>query len=111
MGLDIGDITMGYSKQGAVQYVNELNTQVITDTSRIISQEYNNIINALQKGWQGASMLSFQDRLDKQTQALKDKLREMEELFNATLAGQEVSYHEGELGMIEEINKLNPLGE
>ena len=103
-GLGIEDITIGCSSTGAAQYVADLNTAAIIETKGIITDQTEIIKDTLQQGWQGQACDSFCAKLSDAAEALKEKLEEMEEVFNATLAAQEETYHEEDAGIADEIS-------
>ncbi len=106
-GLDISEVTIGYSSTGAQQYVSDLNTAAIDETNGIISDGVQNITDTLQRGWQGQAYDAFAAKLNEVSEQLKDKLQEMKEVFNATMAAQEQTYHEEDQSMSEDISATN----
>lgn len=102
-GLGIEDITIGYSSTGAAKYVADLNTAAIVETNSIITDQTETIKDVLQEGWQGNACDAFCAKLSEAAEGLKEKLKEMEEVFNATMAAQEETYHDEDEGMADEI--------
>lgn len=103
-GLGIEDITIGYSSTGAAKYIHDLNTTAIIETNGIITDQTDVIKDVLQQGWQGSACDAFCAKLTEAAEGLKDKLKEMEEIFNVTLAAQEETYHQEDHGMADEIS-------
>lgn len=103
-GLGIGDITIGYSSTGAAAYVADLNTQAIIETNGIITDQTEVIKNTLQQGWQGQACDAFCKKLSESTEQLKQLLQDMEQMFNATLAAQEETYHAEDTTMADGIS-------
>ena len=106
-GLDIGDITIGYSATGARTYVNDLNTKVISETSTIITNSIQNIVTVFQTKWQGSACESYSKLLNKSGEDLKSGLKQMEAIFEATIAAQEETYHEEDTDMAGVIDSAN----
>lgn len=102
-GLGIEDITIGYSTTGASAYVADLNSQAIIDTSSKILDGIGPVKDTLNGAWQGDACIAFCNKLSQSSDTLIDKLKEMEALFNATMAAQEETYFEQDQGMAEEI--------
>lgn len=103
-GLGIGDITIGYSSTGAAKYVADLNTTAIIETNGIITDHTEIIKDTLQQGWQGQACDAFCAKLSEAAEQLKEKLQEMEQVFNATLAAQEETYHAEDTTMADTIS-------
>lgn len=103
-GLGIEDITIGYSSTGAATYIADLNSRAIVETSNKILDGLNPLKDNLQEGWQGDACVAFCNKLSEAATTLIDKLKEMEELFNATMGAQEETYFEQDQGMAEEIS-------
>lgn len=108
-GLDISDITIGYSSTGAAKYVDDLNTKAIIETETIISDSVNTITDTLQAGWQGEACEAYLTKLRESAEALKEKLKEMEKVFNAMMAAQEETYSKEDTSMAEEISSATIL--
>lgn len=75
--LGIGDLTIGYSFSGAVEYVNMLNAKAITETKEKLD-DTSGIETALAKGWSGNAHLNFITNLNnsvKETQGILDSLK------------------------------------
>ena len=108
-GLDINDITIGYSSTGAAKYVDELNTKAIVETEGIISDSVTTVTEVLQSGWQGEACEAYLAKLRESADALKDRLKEMEKVFNAMMAAQEETYKKEDSGMAEEISSATIL--
>lgn len=106
-GLDISEVTIGYSSTGAAKYVDELNTAAINETKNIIDNGVSNMTNVFQTGWQGNACESFIKKLNDSCNDLKEKLSEMQALFEATLAAQEESYHQEDQSMSEDITNMS----
>lgn len=103
-GLGIEDITIGYSSTGAAKYVSELNTQAILNTSNIVRSGADAVKDVMQQCWQGQACEAFNAKLSQSADTLIEKLKEAEAVFNATMAGQEETYHEQDQGMADEIS-------
>ncbi len=106
-GLGIDEITIGYSSTGAAKYVDELNTAAIVETESIITSGVTNVTNALQAGWQGDACESYLKKYREAAEQLKEKLKEMQEVFQATMAAQEETYHSEDESMSEDISATN----
>ena len=102
-GLDISEITIGYSSTGAAKYVQDLNTKAIVETQGKLSDSYTAIVNVLQAGWQGKACDAYVKKLGEAVEQLKDTLKQMEDVFNATLAAQEETYNSEDESMAESI--------
>lgn len=103
-GLDINEITIGYSSTGAAKYVENLNTEAITATSTMISNSVSTITDVLRQGWQGKACDAYVQKLYESGNALKEKLKEMEQVFNAMLAAQEETYNTEDESMADNIS-------
>lgn len=103
-GLDINEITIGYSSTGAAKYVDDLNTQAIVETSTMITNSVSTITDALREGWQGKACDAYVQKLSESGEALKEKLKEMEKVFNAMLAAQEETYNTEDESMADNIS-------
>ncbi len=103
-GLDINEITIGYSSTGAAKYVDDLNTQAIVETSSKITNSVSTITDALRAGWQGKACDAYVSKLNESADALKEKLKEMEKVFNAMLAAQEETYNTEDESMADNIS-------
>lgn len=79
MSLGIGEINKGYSRVGAEDYKQELNTKAITETCALL-RDIDGIRNALEKGWQGQAELNFMSNLQK---AVTDTCEGIESLKEA----------------------------
>lgn len=103
-GLDINEITIGYSSTGATKYIEELNTQAIVETSTKITDSVSTITDVLREGWQGKACDAYISKLNEAAEALKEKLKEMEKVFNAMLAAQEETYNDEDESMADTIS-------
>lgn len=109
-GLDIQDLTIGYSSRGAQNYVEALNTKAITETEALITTGITDIKEAVRQGWQGDACDSFILKLEESGEQLKQALDRMREVFEATLAAQEETYKKQDDNMAQEISTVNIFG-
>lgn len=58
MALTIGDMSHGFSQDGAETYLAELNAKAITETKNILGDTAE-IQKALEAGWQGQAQINF----------------------------------------------------
>ena len=73
-GLGIDNLDIGVSTSGAVEYFENLKTELLTNVEQKID-EIGPITTALDKGWQGVSRDRFDSQFEEAREALKMDLR------------------------------------
>jgi uncharacterized protein YukE len=74
--LGIGDVSIGYSKTGITEFVNELNSKAISETADLLHQT-DSLVQALQAGWQGQSEMTFEKNFEKAVEEAAEALNEL----------------------------------
>lgn len=80
--LGIGDVSIGYSKEGVNAFVTELNSKAITQTAELLS-DTTNLLNAFRAGWQGQSEIAFEKNLNNAIKVTADGLNELRTTMEA----------------------------
>ena len=78
MGLDIGQVTIGYSKQGAQNYLQKIRTEAIEQTQAILRTR-TDVTSVLEECWQGQAELTFEKNIDKACDAA---IKVLDELYS-----------------------------
>ena len=66
----VDSLSIGVSSDGMANYKEELRAELLTQTVEKLDEEYNNIMNVINTGWQGVA----RDRFDNQFRAMCDAI-------------------------------------
>lgn len=80
-GLGIGDLSIGVSAGGTEEYLANLKTELLTNVSSKIVEDYKAVKDALDRGWQGQSRDKFDMKFEQvKTQLIADLEAEYNDL-------------------------------
>lgn len=100
--LGIDSLSIGVSTSGMESYQADLRAELLTDTVNKLQEEYQNIMNVINTGWQGVA----RDRFDTQFQNTCEKIGEdLTAEYNdleARLAELQAFYFDQDQNLIEE---------
>ena len=99
MGLSIGETTVGYSATGAAAYLRSLNAKAIDETCDQLNK-YQDILNAIQAGWQGKAEENFEANLKKLIEATNTSIRGMKEGLDSQFSNLEEVMREQDENMV-----------
>lgn len=87
-GLGIGDLSQGYSRNGAESYKQELNAKAIIETCNLL-RDTNGIETALAAGWQGQAELNFVTNLHNAVETTAQGIEDLKSILDAQFAAIE----------------------
>ena len=85
MGISIGEVTQGYSRTGATDYLTQLNAKAITETKQLVGQ-IDDIRSTFEQGWQGQAQINFMSNLQKACTAVQSSLDEIKLTLDSQFA-------------------------
>lgn len=100
-GLGIGDITQGYSKTGAEEFKNDLNSKAITETAELL-RATSELKSVCQAGWQGQSEVNFEKNLDNAVESAATGLENLKTTMDAEFANLAASIDDFDNNLIVE---------
>ena len=74
---EFSEMTVGYDFQGAFRYLESLNAEMISETSRNIEDWMPDVINVIQECWVGQSQVNFVGKFKAASRELQSHLLEM----------------------------------
>ena len=99
MGLSINDVTEGYSRTGAQEYLSALNSKAITETSAKL-RDIEGIRTALEKGWQGQAELNFMTNLQTAVEETAKGIEELKSILDGQFAAIEEAWANQDKDMV-----------
>ncbi len=82
MALTIGDMSHGFSQEGAEAYLAELNAKAITETKNILGDTAE-IQKALEAGWQGQAQINFMQNFNESVVKIQEALDNCSQALNS----------------------------
>ncbi|MBQ8131299.1 MAG: hypothetical protein IJ193_02280 [Bacilli bacterium] len=86
--IGIDELDFGYSRMGTQKYMDDLNTQAITETCRLL-RDINGIKTAIQAGWQGQSEENFVKNFEKAIGETEESIKGLREILDGEFASIE----------------------
>lgn len=98
-GVNISDLTHGYSTTGAQNYITDLNAKAITETKEKLA-DIEGIRNALERGWIGQAQMNYISNLQKAVAEIQTTLDQLKQTLDTQFAQIEETWAEQDKNIV-----------
>lgn len=101
---EFSEMTVGYNFRGAQEYLNDLNSEMITKTKEVITgSEFTKVRNVIEECWVGQSQINFMKKFETATKDLCDALDDMSDALDNMMGAIEEEMIQRDKNIVDEM--------